>query len=122
MATKKTEREQYEMDNAPYLIEGARLVRNYELLPTTHPVDNNFVLDYIDCGSAEEAKHLRRFLWNAFAGGRNFQKADPATREAVEKLKRAALLVESLATNRSVTLRGVSGLLLEALRLLQEVK
>ena len=83
-------REAYELENAPYLIEGAKLVRNYELLKGTE-VSNDFVLDYIDCGSHDEAKHLRGLLWNAFAGGRNLQKAVALRKQEAAALEARAM-------------------------------
>lgn len=80
-----TRQEQNEKQNAPYLIDAerpCRLVRNYEMLPS-EGIDNGLVLDYIDCSTPEEAKHLRGFLWNAFAGGRAFANATRSGKTSV---------------------------------------
>jgi len=69
-------REAHEIENAPYLIDPkkpCRIVRNYELLPVDG-LSNNLVLDFIDCNSPDEARRIRGWLWNAFAGGRRFEK------------------------------------------------
>lgn len=89
MKAKKTQtptaqRDEHERENAPYLIEGFKLVRNYELLKIGHEVDNNLILDYIECNDADEAKRIRGWLWNAFAGGRTFQRI--RTKGATDKV------------------------------------
>lgn len=74
-------REQYELDNALYLIDDKkpfRLVANCELFKKAGIMSVSTetpMVDYIDCESGPEAKHLRGLLWNAFAAGRTFAKA-----------------------------------------------
>ncbi|MES2155446.1 MAG: hypothetical protein V4510_09960 [bacterium] len=92
-ATKATpdHHDEYETENSPYLLEGAKIVRNYALLRGT-PVDNNLILDYITCNDADEAKRIRGWLWNAFAGGRSFEKAEAKKSSILQALR---LLVEA---------------------------